>query len=252
MNKIATLRNSRGGHVPDLVQCCKDLVAMGAEGITIHPRPDARHIRPQDVYEISAALKKINRSQKSAAKKIEFNIEGYPNEDFFKYLKETGADQATLVPDPPEVLTSNAGWALAQNESELQDVLNRIQKIGARSSLFIDVFQFDKNEEAALARLKPDRIELYTERFAREFSESARTKKTCAREYARVAAVAEKLGIEVNAGHDLTSDNVGFLLKHVPQVIEVSIGHALISEALYLGFKATLQKYKKAMRTARV
>ncbi len=251
MNKIATLRNSRGGNVPDVIAVCRDLISFGAEGITIHPRPDGRHIRVNDVYQISKLLKKINQAR-SKASKIEFNIEGYPNAEFFKFLKDTRPDQATLVPDPPDVLTSNAGWKLAENENKLRSVLRKVHGFGVRSSIFVDVFKFNTAEERALARLKPNRIELYTERYAQDYDSSARERKNSATAYARVATIAENLGIEVNAGHDLTSENVGYLLKETPQILECSIGHALVAEALYLGFKKTIEKYKKAMRSARV
>ncbi len=247
VNKLATLRNSRGGDVPNVLQCAKDLIAFGAEGITVHPRPDGRHIRRQDVYDLAELLKKVN--SKSKKPKIEFNIEGYPSDEFFKFLEDTRPDQATLVPDPPDVLTSNAGWRLAENETQLKSVLKRIHQLDVRSSLFVDVYEFGDAEAQALARLKPHRIELYTEQFARDFdsAKSAAARKSAASEYTRVANIAAQIGVEVNAGHDLTSDNVGPLLKSVPQIIECSIGHALITESLYLGFKKTIAKYKKAM-----
>lgn len=243
VNKIATLRNSRGGDVPNVLNVCRDLIAFGAEGITVHPRPDGRHIKSHDVYEIANFLK-------ARAKKIEFNIEGYPNEEYMRYLLDTRPAQATLVPDPPEVLTSNAGWQLAQNEGFLEDVLDEIRDLGVRSSLFVDVFAFDADDEAALARLKPDRIELYTERYAEAFR--SKEKAAITKKYREVAEIAEQHGIAVNAGHDLSSENVGYLLKQVPQIVECSIGHALIAESLYHGFKKTIAMYKTAMKKARL
>lgn len=264
INKIATLRNSRGGDVPNVLQCAQDLISFGAEGITIHPRPDGRHIRSDDVYALAKLLRTLNKrrrppsnfkvksnlkSRANSKLKIEFNIEGYPNKEYFQFLKDTRPDQATLVPDPPHVLTSNAGWRLAKNEEFLHKVLPRIHDLGVRSSLFVDPANFTLAEADALARLKPHRIELYTENYARVFSHRSKSPALAkvVAQYAHVAQIADALGIEVNAGHDLTSENVGFLLKEIPQIIECSIGHALIAESLYLGFKQTLAKYKKAM-----
>ena len=243
VNKIATLRNSRGGSVPNLLQCAKDIVAFGAEGLTVHPRPDGRHIRRQDVYDLKELLNKINKRKKQ---KIEFNIEGYPSADFLKLLAEIHPDQATLVPDPPEALTSNAGWKVAKNEAFLAPVLKELRKNKIRSSLFIDVFAWDKSEQDALVRLAPDRVELYTEKFATDYPSKDRRATT--EQYKKTAQLMEQARIAVNAGHDLSLKNVRHLIQNVPQIIECSIGHALISESLYLGFKKTIQSYLKEMK----
>jgi pyridoxine 5-phosphate synthase len=247
VNKIATLRNSRGADTPNVVSVCRDLIRWGAEGITIHPRPDGRHIRSHDVYDISKLLTEINR--KRGQKRIEFNIEGYPNEEFFTYLIDTKPDQATLVPDPPQVLTSNAGWALAKNEKLLSGVLAKIHGLGVRSSLFVDVFSFDEHDKKALERLKPDRIELYTEKYAHAFLTKDKARIT--KSYSDVAKFAVSIGVDVNAGHDLNSQNVGYLLRETPQILECSIGHAFITESLYHGLKKTLGLYLSAMKKAR-
>ncbi len=242
VNKIATLRNSRGGNVPDVVACAKDLIKFGAEGITVHPRPDERHIRISDVYALAALLKKT-KLRRSSKKKIEFNIEGYPSSHYLDLIKRVKPDQATLVPDPPQALTSNAGWRLNQNERFLHKILETLRKFHVRSSLFVDPFTFSQREMAALARLKPDRIELYTERYAHDFK--SRSHSSTIRVYQQTAVKAETIGVTVNAGHDLNSINLGTLLKSVPQIIEVSIGHAFIAESLYYGFRSTIQKYKR-------
>ncbi len=248
VNKIATLRNSRGGDLPSVLQCSADLIAYGAEGITVHPRPDERHIHRADVFDLAAQLKKINRSRASR-QKIEFNIEGYPDFRYMKLIQQVHPDQATLVPDPPDVLTSNAGWQLERNEIFLRKILARLRRMGVRSSLFIDPFELSAPELQALDRLKPDRIELYTERYARDFG--MRSHRSTLKRYQWAANSAAKLGIAVNAGHDLNSRNLREIIRAIPQIVEVSIGHALISEALYLGFHRTVQLYKSEIRRAR-
>ena len=248
VNKIATLRNSRGGDIPNVLQCSVDLIAYGAEGITVHPRPDERHIRQTDVFDLSKRLKKINRSR-SAKEKIEFNIEGYPDSRYMKLIQQVRPDQATLVPDPPHVLTSNAGWRLKRDEIFLRRTLARLRRLKVRSSLFIDPFTLSTPELEVLARLKPDRIELYTEQYARDFG--GRSHRSTLQRYQWAANSADKLGIEVNAGHDLNSLNLREIIRAIPQIVEVSVGHALISEALYLGFRYTVQLYKNEIRRAR-
>jgi len=243
INKIATLRNARGGNVPDVLQCAKDLVVFGAQGITVHPRPDERHIRKTDVHELAAWLKKHNKSRHQP---IEFNIEGYPSRDYLNLIKKTRPHQATLVPDAPDVITSNAGWALARNKKFLIKTTRQLQSYGVRVSLFVDVFAWNKKEFLALQEIRPERIELYTERFARDFTNLKKRQQTTLR-YAAVAKAVAELGIKINAGHDLSLKNVGYLLKSVPEIGECSIGHALISEALYFGFEKTVRQYRKNM-----
>lgn len=244
INKLATLRNSRGGNVPNILQCTKDLIEFGAEGITVHPRPDERHIRKSDVYTLAHLLKKINKTR-SKNKKIEFNIEGYPNSDFLNLVKKVRPDQVTLVPDPPEALTSNAGWDLAKSENNLNQIIQYLKNLDIRVSLFVDVYNLNKADYAALLRLKPERIELYTEKFAKDYV----TKKcsSTTRKYALVAKKIHSSGIDINAGHDLNLENVRYLLKNIPEIIECSIGHALIGESLYFGFKSTISQYLTEM-----
>ncbi len=248
VNKIATLRNSRGGDLPNVTGCAADLITYGAEGITVHPRPDERHIRRIDVLDLAKLLKQINRSR-GLKRRIEFNIEGYPDARYMKLIRLVHPDQATLVPDPPHVLTSNAGWKLARNEQFLRRILAHLRRLGVRSSLFVDPFTFTSSERAALARLKPDRIELYTERYAHDYG-SRRHRPTLER-YTEAARVAGEHGIEVNAGHDLNRENLRELLRTIPQIVEVSIGHALVSDALYLGLQRTVQLYKREIRLGR-
>jgi pyridoxine 5-phosphate synthase len=247
VNKVATLRNSRGGNVPNLLQCVIDLISFGAEGITVHPRPDERHIKHRDVFDLEKLLKKINR-RRPASRKVEFNIEGYPSREFLRLNKKIKPDQATLVPDPPHALTSNAGWAIAKNERQLKKILSFFRKNKIRSSLFVDPFQMTEKEWSALERLKPDRIELYTEKFAKDYV--TKNRKSTTAKYSQVAARSSSLGIEVNAGHDLSLENVRYLLKSVPQIKECSIGHALMSESLYFGFKKTIEEYLSQMHRA--
>jgi len=237
VNKLATLRNSRGKNSPDVAALARKILHYGAHGITVHPRPDGRHIRSHDVH----ALHELVREHNAQGRAVEFNIEGFPSEDFLQLIGDSRPHQATLVPDPPEALTSNAGWDLVANKSELKKVLGRLKEWGTRVSLFIEPAKFDRAQEAALAELKPDRIELYTEAYADAYPGKERDPVT--REYARVAGIAADLGIGVNAGHDLNQQNLGHLLRSVPQISEVSIGHALICEALEQGLELTVRNY---------
>lgn len=241
VNKLATLRNSREKNLPDVTVMAKKILSYGAHGITVHPRPDGRHIRIPDVKSIKGMIQEWNQTHKP----VEFNIEGYPSEDFIRLIEEIRPDQATLVPDPPEALTSNAGWDLVQSESLLQTVLPRLRAAGARVSLFVDPSTFSKEQAAALARLKPERIELYTERFSDDYPSPKRTATT--QEYARVAAEASGLGVGVNAGHDLNQQNLRYLIEQIPSIDEVSIGHALICEALEQGLETTVRNYLRLL-----
>lgn len=234
VNKIATLRNSRGGDQPDVVQAAQTCIAAGCHGITVHPRPDARHIRYADVHDLAGLLAKRAG--------IEFNIEGYPSAAFLDLVCEVQPTQCTLVPDPPEVLTSNAGWDLAGDVDGLREALARLRGDGIRTSLFLDpdVEQVRRAREADI-----DRIELYTERYAQSFG-SAEQERVFA-DYRRAAHEAQHLGLGVNAGHDLNLDNLPYLAEHLPGLIEVSIGHALICDALYQGLTATVGAYLHAL-----
>jgi pyridoxine 5-phosphate synthase len=229
INKIATLRNARGGNVPDLLKVAADCERFGAEGITVHPRPDERHIRKADVYALSKIVK------------TEFNIEGYPSEDFLKLISEVKPHQATLVPDPPEVLTSNAGWDTVKHKEFLKEIISRIKSMGIRTSIFIEP---DENMIVHAADTKTDRVELYTENYAKHFpvnhAEAIRT-------YVAAALAADEVKLGVNAGHDLNLQNLMYFKQHIPQLLEVSIGHALISDALYLGLENTIQLYRRQL-----
>lgn len=230
INKIATLRNARGGDNPNVVQVAKDCERFGAQGITIHPRPDERHITTKDVYD----LKKVVTT--------EYNIEGYPDDRFMKLLDDVHPEQATLVPDPPNVLTSNAGWDTVKNFDLLKDICQEIKAKGIRVSIFIepDIKLIEK-----AAELGTDRIELYTEPYASEF---ATNKEQAVRAFAEASKIASELGLGINAGHDLSLENLAYLKEQLPKLDEVSIGHALISDALYYGLENTIQLYLRQLR----
>lgn len=232
INKIAALRNARGGSVPDVVKAAIDIQRFGADGITVHPRPDERHIRRSDVY----ALRKVVTT--------EFNIEGYPSSDYLRMIREVRPEQATLVPDPPDVLTSNAGWDTRKHGAMLRDLIAELKSYGVRTSIFIDP---DPGMIEAAALSGTDRIELYTESFAAGY---ARDPAVAIASYVKAAEKAQELGLGINAGHDLNLENLRYFREHVPGLEEVSIGHALISDALYLGLENTVQLYLRALRGA--
>ena len=240
VNKLATLRNSRGKNLPDVAVLARRILTYGAHGITVHPRPDGRHIRLPDVVTLHDVIKEWNLSAKAP---VEYNIEGYPTDDFLFLLESVMPNQATFVPDPPEALTSNAGWDLVANEARLEAILKRQRSVGIRASLFVDPNLMDAEQTAALLRLKPDRIELYTEAFSDHYGtpEQSRVTET----YVEVARVAQRAGIGVNAGHDLNQNNLAYLLGKIPWIDEVSIGHALICEALEQGMQTTIGNYLK-------
>jgi pyridoxine 5-phosphate synthase len=225
INKIATIRNARGGNSPNVVQVAMDCERFGAQGITVHPRPDERHITLKDVYDLKDVVI------------TEFNIEGYPDERFLKIIRDIRPAQATLVPDPPHVLTSNTGWDVIQNESFLKEIINELQEMGVRTSLFLNS---DLNQLGKVKNVGADRIELYTGLYAENYSLN---KEEAIREYIEVAKEAVQLGIGINAGHDLSLENLAYLIREIPEIDEVSIGHALISDALYLGLENTIQRY---------
>lgn len=233
INKIATLRNARGGDIPDVIKAAIDIQRFGAEGITVHPRPDERHIRRRDVYE----LKKVINT--------EFNIEGYPSPDFLQLIKEVRPEQATLVPDPPDVLTSNAGWDTITHQSFLSDILAQIRSYGIRTSIFIAP---DEKLIEYAKKTGTDRIELYTEAYAKGYT-ADRAKAIAP--YARAAKAAASLGLGVNAGHDLNLENLRYFSENITLLHEVSIGHALISDALYFGLENTVSMYKRLLNTSR-
>lgn len=227
VNKVATLRNARGGNVPNVLQTALDCERFGAQGITVHPRPDERHIRYADVRELAPAVT------------TEFNIEGYPNESFINLVLENKPAQVTLVPDGPDVLTSNAGWDTITHADMLRPIVARFKAAGIRVSLFIET---DTELIRGAAEVGADRIELYTEAFA---VNHATMGAEAAKPYAESARFAHSIGLGVNAGHDLSLENLADFIAHVPHVDEVSIGHALISDALYLGLENTVQAYRR-------
>ncbi len=230
INKIATLRNARGGNNPDVIKTALDCERFGAEGITVHPRPDERHIRYADVIE----LKKVVTT--------EFNIEGYPDERYLKLIRETKPAQATLVPDGPDAITSNAGWDTVKNKKLLTEIITEIKSMGVRVSVFVDPSV--KMVEGA-KEIGADRIELYTEPYASHFHKN---KETAVKPYIEAARVAHSLKLGLNAGHDLDLDNLNYLKKSIPTLDEVSIGHALICDALYLGLENTIKLYLRQLK----
>lgn len=230
INKIATIRNARGGDVPNVVQVAIDCERFGAAGITIHPRPDERHITSKDVDDLSKVVT------------TEFNIEGYPDERYMAMIEKYRPAQATLVPDPPHVLTSNAGWDTKQHLELLQTLVTKIKSWGVRTSIFVDT-NLENIEYAAKTGV--DRIELYTGPYAEDYSKDPAT---AVAPFVLAANKAIELGLEINAGHDLSQENLRFFKQSIPQLAEVSIGHALISDALYLGLENTIQRYNYLLR----
>lgn len=226
INKIATLRNARGGQIPDPVLAAVRIQEYGADGITVHPRPDGRHIRFSDVI----ALKTVVHT--------EFNIEGYPSDVFMNLVSTVRPDQVTLVPDPPDALTSNAGWDTRKHAGLLKDIVAQLKALGCRVSIFLEP---DLRLIESAAATGTDRIELYTESYAVGYAENP---STAIEPFVATARVAHEFGLGVNAGHDLSLDNLSFFAENVPFLDEVSIGHALISDALYLGLKETISRYK--------
>ncbi len=229
INKIATLRNSRGGNVPNVLQVAKDCEQFGAEGITVHPRPDERHIRFQDVRDLRPIIT------------TEFNIEGYPASKFIELVLEVKPHQVTLVPDPPDTLTSNAGWETIKHKTFLQEVIKVFKDAGIRTSVFVDTNLH--NVEGAV-ETGTDRIELYTEPYALMYGANSEKAVTPF----KIAAVrARELGLGINAGHDLNLNNLRVFKENIPLLDEVSIGHALISDALYMGLEQTIRLYKACL-----
>lgn len=236
VNKVATLRNARGGTVPDVVAAALAALAAGCHGITVHPRPDERHIRRQDVFDLAAAL----------PEHVELNIEGYPAPEWLELVEAVRPHQATLVPDPPDVLTSNAGWRLDGHGKWLADeVVPRLQHAGCRVSLFLEP---EPEHAERAAETGADRIELYTEAYARAYPTDERDAVFAA--YERTARSAVDAGLAVNAGHDLDLDNLAHLAANLPGLREVSIGHALIADALYMGLEAAVKAYLSALPRA--
>lgn len=230
INKIATLRNARGGNMPDVIKAAVDCERFGAQGITVHPRPDERHIRRQDVLDLRPVVK------------TEFNIEGYPSPAFIALVTGVKPEQVTLVPDPPDALTSNAGWDTVKNRIFLKEVIAEFHRYGIRTSIFIET---DPRMITQAAETNTDRIELYTEEYARNFESG---KEQAVKPFVEAAKVAAGVGLGINAGHDLNLLNLRYFAENVPYLLEVSIGHALICDALYLGLENTIQLYLNQLR----
>jgi len=229
INKIATLRNARGGNIPNVLTAVINCQLFGADGITVHPRPDERHIRYNDVLEIRPIIT------------TEFNIEGYPSREFIALVQSVKPNQVTLVPDKHDAITSNAGWDTHKNKVFLTEVVSNFKKEGIRTSLFVDT-DVVNIENAVLTGT--DRIEMYTEPYATGFDQNALG---AVEPFIRAAEIARDLGVEINAGHDLNLDNLRYFHQSIPWLEEVSIGHALISDALYLGLENTIQMYKRQL-----
>ncbi len=229
INKIATLRNARGGNIPDVIRIARDCERFGADGITVHPRPDERHIRLDDVMKLKDVVT------------TEFNIEGSPNERYMNIVLEVKPAQATLVPDPPDVLTSNAGWDTIKHADFLRKTIEKLKSAGIRTSIFVEP------EEVIIrgaAKTGTDRVELYTEPYAANYNID---REQAIKLFVTAARLARELGLGLNAGHDLNLDNLHYLKTNIPYLDEVSIGHALISDALYFGLENTIQMYKKQL-----
>ena len=230
VNKVALLRNSRGGDVPSVTKAAQTAIDAGAHGITVHPRPDERHIRRNDVYDLAAMLS------------VEFNIEGYPTPEFLELVLEVKPGQCTLVPDAPEQLTSDHGWDMAKDGERLVPIIKDLRDAGIRVSLFMDP---DEELMGAAKESGADRVELYTEAYAKAFANGRGGKAAAA--YTRASEAAQAIGLGVNAGHDLNLQNLGPFCSAVPHVAEVSIGHALIDDALYTGLSETVRAYVKVL-----
>jgi pyridoxine 5-phosphate synthase len=230
INKIATIRNARGGNIPDVKMAAINCEKFGAQGITVHPRPDERHIRYQDVREIRPAIV------------TEFNIEGYPLEKFIDLVLEVKPEQVTLVPDPPDAITSNQGWDTIKNLAFLTEVISEFKKNNIRKSIFIGTEA--KYIESA-AKTGTDRIELYTEPYARLFQKN---KESAVAPFIQAAKIAVRAGLQLNAGHDLNLENLKYFRDNIPDLAEVSIGHAIISDALYFGLQKTIRLYLEQLQ----
>ncbi|MCW3787105.1 pyridoxine 5'-phosphate synthase [Plebeiibacterium sediminum] len=230
INKVATLRNSRGGDMPNVVKSAVDVQLFGADGVTVHPRPDERHITYQDVMDIKPIIK------------TEFNIEGYPSRNFIDLVKKVKPHQVTLVPDPPEAITSNAGWDTIKNKSFLQEIISEFSEYGIRTSIFIDT---DLDNISNAAATGTDRVELYTEPYAAMY---AKDREKAIAPFVAAAEMAKKVGLKINAGHDLSLENLKFFSEKIPFLAEVSIGHALICDALYIGLEKAVKLYKEQLK----
>ncbi len=230
INKVATIRNARGGNIPDVVQVAIDCEKFGAQGITVHPRPDERHIRYEDVRKLRNKLA------------VEFNIEGNPTTQFMRLVLEMKPDQVTLVPDAAHAITSNSGWNTIAHQDFLRDIVKGLRQSGIRTSIFIGT---EPRFIEAAAKTGADRIELYTGPYAHDYSKN---RETAVHPFREAAKLAQSLGLGINAGHDLSLENLRFLIDQIPFIDEVSIGHALISDALYFGLEKAIQMYLRELK----
>lgn len=230
INKVATIRNARGGNIPDICQVAIDCEKYGAEGITVHPRPDERHIRYQDVIDLKPVLQ------------TEFNIEGYPSDNFIQLVCSVRPHQVTLVPDPPEALTSNSGWDTLEHQEFLRNVVKLFHEAGVRVSIFVDT---NPQNIIYAAKTGADRVELYTEPYAANYLID---REKAVAPFVLAATKAREMGLGLNAGHDLNLENLSYLIKSIPWIDEVSIGHALISDALYYGLETTIKMYMNQLK----
>lgn len=229
INKIATLRNARGENLPDVLKVAEDCQRFGADGITVHPRPDERHITKKDVFDLQSKIS------------TEFNIEGYPTPEFIAMVKRVKPNQVTFVPDPPNALTSSEGWDTITHELFLSDIVSEMQAADIRTSIFMEP---DAEKIKAASRIGTDRIELFTGPYAKQY---AQDKEAAIAPFVEAALLAKSLGLGVNAGHDLNLENLTYLIEKIPFIKEVSIGHALISDALYSGLEKTIKAYKNCL-----
>jgi len=229
INKIATLRNARGENMPDVVKFAQDCERFGAQGITIHPRPDERHITRRDVYDLRPVIK------------TEFNIEGNPTEDFMQLVLSVKPEQCTLVPDAPDVLTSSAGWDVCAHRDFLSSIVERLQEAGIRSSIFVSPYEADIR---AAAEVGADRVELYTKSYADNYSTN---REEAIAPYVEASRIAHSVGLGVNGGHDLNLHNLRYFHEQLPYLNEVSIGHAIVCDALYMGIEATIRAYRECL-----
>ncbi len=230
INKVATIRNARGGNNPNVVQVALDCESFGADGITVHPRPDERHIRYNDVIDLKPVLK------------TEFNIEGYPQKSFIDLVKSVRPTQVTLVPDAPDQITSNSGWNTKEHFDFLTDIVTEFKEVGIRTSIFVDA---DVEMVEYAAKIGADRVELYTEPYASNYQNSPAN---AIAPFLEAAKAARHCGLGLNAGHDLSLVNLAYMKEQIPWLDEVSIGHALICDALYLGLKTTIEKYQECLK----
>ena len=230
INKVATLRNARGENVPNVLKVAQDCERFGADGITVHPRPDERHIRYKDVYDLISLLK------------TELNIEGYPSLSFIDLVLKVKPKQVTLVPDAPDAITSNAGWDVRKSFDQLSEIVEEFKEKGIRTAIFVGT---DLHNIEWAAKTGTDRIELYTEPYARFYPNN---KEAAVAPFVEAATLAKKLGLGIDAGHDLSLENLGYLHQCIPFLDEVSIGHALICDALYMGLQETIKEYKKSLK----